>query len=402
MTEALQLSPFPEVIEAFRRGEMVILVDDEDRENEGDLAIATECVSPETVRFMMREARGLICVSITAAVARRLNLPQQAESNNSPFGTPFTVSVDLRQVAGEGVSASARARTMRALIDPATVADDLVTPGHVFPLVANPAGVIGRQGQTEGTHDLARIAGFQPSGVLCEILNADGTMARGRELNAFAQAHGLLIASIDQIARYRISEEILVREVARSRMNTDYGEFDAVVFEDDVDGKEHIALVKGSASDFSDKPPVVRIHSECLTGDIFGSERCDCGGQLAESMRRIAQDGGVLLYLRQEGRGIGLGNKLRAYALQDQGHDTVEANVKLGFPVDSRDYAVAAKILASLEAPRIRLLTNNPQKIERLSQCGIQVVERLPVIMPANPHSRAYLETKKSKLGHLI
>ncbi len=398
------IAPFDEVVKRFRAGEMVIIVDDADRENEGDVTVATECVTPEMVNFMMREARGLICVTIAPELAEKLQLPLQVINNNSPFNTPFAVSVDHRSVGGEGISAQARALTMRQIIDRGATKDDFVSPGHVFPLVANPAGVIGRPGQTEGSYDLARIAGLTPSGIICEILNPDGTMARGALLQEFADRHGLLITSIEEILRYRVNDEVLVREVSRRDLETDYGAFTTHVFQDDVDGKEHLALVRGQLESFDPAMgPLVRIHSECLTGDVFGSRRCDCGAQLDHAMSRIVAEGaGIVLYLRQEGRGIGLANKLRAYELQDRGRDTVDANLDLGFAADSRDFAVAAKILAGFGLKKIRLLTNNPQKFKQLSTFGIEVTERVPLVVPEDEYSRSYLETKRRKMGHWL
>lgn len=398
------IAPFDEVVKRFRAGEMVIIVDDADRENEGDITIATECITPEQVSFMMREARGLICVTIAPELAAKLNLPLQVINNNSPFNTPFAVSVDHRSVGALGVTAEARATTMRKLIEPGASMSDFVSPGHVFPLVANPAGVIGRQGQTEGSYDLARIAGLAPSGIICEILNPDGTMARGAHLQEFARKHNLLITSIEEIMRYRVNEEILVRAVSKRDLETDYGMFTTHVFQDDVDGKEHLALVRGELARFDPvKGPLVRIHSECLTGDVFGSRRCDCGAQLDHAMRRIvAEEAGVVLYLRQEGRGIGLANKLRAYELQDRGRDTVDANLELGFAADSRDFAVAAKILGGFGLKKIRLLTNNPQKFKQLSTFGIDITERIPVVVPEDEYSKGYLETKRTRMGHWL
>ncbi len=400
--KSLPLTPFQETLECYRRGDPIILVDSEDRENEGDIAFATECCTPELVSFMMYEARGLICTSIPVARAQQLNLPFQTLNNQSSFSTPFTVSVDHTSVASVGVTAQARSTTIRALVDNEARAEHFVSPGYVFPLVAHPSGVIGRQGQTEGSHDLSRIVGRYPSGVICEILGEQGTVLRGEALVSFAQKHHLPIASIEQIIRYRIHEEILVRLVLQEERTTAYGTFDTWIFRDDVDGKEHVALVhKGSSGVLSDTP-IVRIHSECLTGDLLTSRRCDCGPQLAHAMARIAQEGGVLLYLQQEGRGIGLGNKLRAYALQDQGHDTVEANLSLGFAADSRDFGVAAKMLAAIGISSLRLLTNNPQKIAALTDYGLNVVERIPLIAPEDELSKQYIITKREKMGHLV
>lgn len=401
---ALAVSPFEEVLRVYRDGGMVIVADRADRENEGDLVVATECITAEQVAFMMREARGLICVSLSSDVAEQLQLPLQVVNNNSPFGTAFTVSVDHRAVVAEGVTASARARTMRALVDDAATAGDFVSPGNVFPLVANPAGVLGREGQTEGSHDLSQLVGMKPSGVICEILNPDGTMARGKSLEEFASRHRLPITTVDEIIRYRISREVLVRKVGSREVDTDFGRFVAHAFINDADGKEHVVLTYGDR--YSTSVPdgcLVRIHSECLTGDVFGSQRCDCGPQLAQAMEAIVAEGsGALVYLRQEGRGIGLLNKLKAYALQDAGHDTVEANVKLGFAPDERDFRVAGKILHALGIAGIRLLTNNPVKVDTLVACGLKVLGRVPVVIPATPHSEGYLRTKREKLGHIL
>lgn len=397
----IKLSPFSEVVRDFSEGKMVIIVDDDRRENEGDLTIATEAITPEAISFMAQYARGLICVSISSELAERFNLPLQVINNNSPFNTSFTISIDHRDVADRGILATSRAYTMKRLLDPTVAASDFLSPGHVIPLIAHPSGVIGRQGQTEGSFDLSRIAKFKPSGVICEILNDDGTMARGDALSKFAKQHGIKITSIADIIAYRVREEILVRAVAEADLDTDEGRFRTYVFEDDADGREHLALVFGDIN--SSSPPFVRIHSECLTGDVFGSRRCDCGGQLTQAMKQIVTAGnGVLLYLRQEGRGIGLGNKLRAYELQDQGHDTVEANVRLGFAPDARDFAVAAKILEHFGIQSVKLLTNNPNKLETLEQFGISVVERVPLLIPPNEFSRDYLSTKREKLGHLL
>ena len=398
------LSPFQEVIDDFRAGKMVIIVDHVERENEGDLVVATEALTPEVIAFMMNNARGLICVSFSHEIAKRLDIPLQVLNNNSPFNTQFTISVDQRDVGSEGVTAKSRCATAKALLKDSVSSLDFVSPGHVFPLVANPAGVLGRQGQTEGSYDLARIAGFKPSGVICEILNPDGTMARGEQISEFAKKFNLKITSVDEIIRYRVHSEVLVREVAKSELMTDYGAFAVYVFEDDADGKEHLVLQKGAfGTPKSSAPPLVRIHSECLTGDVFTSRRCDCGEQLEHAMRQVADESsGLIIYLRQEGRGIGLANKLKAYELQDDGHDTVEANHMLGFPADARDFAVAAKILGHFGLSKIRLLTNNPDKFNSLTRHGIEIVERVPVIAPPDELSRSYLETKRDKLGHWL
>ncbi len=396
------LSPIIEVIADYRAGKMVIIVDDDNRENEGDLAIATEHVTAAMLSFMMREARGLICVSIDQAVAERLKLLPQVDNNNSRYGTPFTATIDHSSLAHAGVTARGRALTMTKLLDSKCDSLDFVTPGHVYPLVANPAGVLARRGQTEGAYDLARLAGLKPSGVICEILNPDGTMARGDDLIAFAKKHELKITSIESIVGHIIANEIIVREVTSSDRQTMYGKFRVSVFENDVDRKEHLALTYG-LDDQSNKTPLVRVHSECLTGDVFGSRRCDCGSQLSTSMNKIVEHGkGALLYLRQEGRGIGLVNKLKAYELQDQGRDTVEANLELGFGADERDFAVAAKMLTALGIDKIKLLTNNPNKLSSMNQLGIEVTERIPLVSPANEYNQRYLDVKRTKLGHLI
>ncbi len=397
----VELAPFNEIVADIKAGKMVILVDDADRENEGDLTVATECVTPEMLTFMNQHARGLICVSISQDVATRMRVPLQVTNNQSPFHTPFGVSLDHRDVVEVGVTSAARAFTMRRLLHPEAQISEFLSPGHVFPLIAHPAGVLGRQGQTEGSFDLARIAGFQASGVICEILNEDGSVAKGGALGAFARQHQLRIGSVEQIVRHRINHEVIVRETARSVLETEVGPFETVVFEDDVSGKEHLALICGDVK--RQGAPLLRIHSECLTGDVLGSRRCDCGPQLRLAMERMRSDGaGVLLYLRQEGRGIGLSNKLKAYALQDKGHDTVQANLALGFPADLRDFAVAAKMLDCLGVRHVRLLTNNPQKLETLTRLGVHVSERVPLTVVADEYNAHYLSTKRDKLGHLL
>lgn len=397
------LSPVSDVLADFKAGRMVLIVDSVDRENEGDLAVAAEFITVEQLNFMLREARGLPCVSLGVEAAERLNLPLQVLNNNSPFSTAFTISVDHHSVLEAGVGASARVKTIRELANPNARAADFVSPGHVYPLVANPAGVVGRQGQTEGSFDLARLAGVQPVGVICEVLHPDGTMCRGVSLNVFAKQHGLLITSVEEILKYRSRQEILLRETAVVEKETDFGRFRVHVFEDDVAGKEHLALVLGDAVGLQHKPVLARIHSECLTGDVFGSLRCDCGEQLSMAARMVQETGsGIILYLRQEGRGIGLGNKLRAYELQDQGSDTVEANLRLGFAADARDYAVAAKILQALGVSVVRLMTNNPDKIEKLSAYGVEVAERVPLVIQPTEFSGNYLATKRTRLGHLL
>jgi len=403
--DIIKLSPFSTVIDNYRAGKMVLLADDVKRENEGDLVIAAEHITPEAISFMMTNARGLICVSLSQEIAARLELNLQTEINNSPFSTAFTVSVDHKDVASHGVTASARAFTIQKLLDPDSRPEDFVIPGHIFPLIANPAGVIGRAGHTEGSVDLSRLSGLKPAGVICEVLNEDGTMARGDDLNLFSARHTIPLTTVAEIVRQRIEKEVLMREVSQSVMNTDHGKFNVRVFQDDVDRKEHLVLTRGDieASTNKNSAPLVRIHSECLTGDVFGSRRCDCGAQLSSSLEMIKSEGlGIVLYLRQEGRGIGLENKVKAYALQDDGDDTVEANIKLGFMPDERSFAVAAKMLQALGVEKLKLITNNPQKIKALSKYGIQVTERVPISIAPDPYSTKYLATKKEKLGHLL
>jgi 3,4-dihydroxy 2-butanone 4-phosphate synthase/GTP cyclohydrolase II len=344
----------------------------------------------------------MICVSIDTQVAKRLNLPLQASDNASTFGTPFTLSVDHVSSADEGVSARARCHTMRELLNPESKPEDFICPGHVFPLVAHPNGVLGRKGQTEGSSDLAKLAGLPASGVICEILNPDGTVAKGRQIAEFSKRHGFKVTSVADIRNYRLATETGVRQSASREIELAGGKFRVYVFDDLADGKEHLALVYGDAAPVQD-PPLVRLHSECLTGDVFGSRRCDCGLQLEESIKAIVSAGkGIILYLRQEGRGIGLGNKLRAYSLQDCGHDTVDANIMLGFRADSRSYAVAANMLKSLGVSTVDVLTNNPRKLQALEQHGIRVHARIPLQVPPDPESAKYLETKREKLGHLL
>ncbi|HEX6203233.1 MAG TPA: bifunctional 3,4-dihydroxy-2-butanone-4-phosphate synthase/GTP cyclohydrolase II [Thermoanaerobaculia bacterium] len=397
-------TPIPEAVARFRRGEIVIIVDDEDRENEGDLAIAAEKVTPEAIAFMAREGRGLVCLSLTAERCDQLELPLMVaeDANSTPFGTAFTVSIEARgHGVTTGISAADRAATIKAAIDPATRAGDLVRPGHVFPLRARRGGVLKRAGQTEASVDLAMLAGLTPAGVICEIMNDDGTMARVPELARFAARHGLAMITVADLIRHRLEHETIVRRVASPRIPTPWGEFVVHAYRSDVTGEEHLALVHGTID--PDEPVLVRVHSQCLTGDIFGSERCDCGPQLHEALARIAEAGrGVVLYLLQEGRGIGLVNKLRAYELQEQGHDTVEANQKLGFLADHRDYGLGAQILRDLGVVQMRLMTNNPKKYVALAGYGLEIVERVPLEIPATDHTRAYLRAKRDKLGHLL
>jgi 3,4-dihydroxy 2-butanone 4-phosphate synthase/GTP cyclohydrolase II len=380
---------------------MVILVDDEDRENEGDLAIAAEKVTPDAINFMARYGRGLVCLALTEERADQLDLPLMVRDNTSPFGTAFTVSIEARGKVTTGISAADRAATIRTAVDPATRPGDLLRPGHVFPLRAKRGGVLKRAGQTEASVDLARLAGLAPAAVICEIMNEDGTMARVPDLLPFARQHGLVILTVAELIRYRLSHETIVRKVASPILPSKWGELRVHAYHSDATGEEHLALTLGDVA--GGEPVLVRVHSQCLTGDIFGSTRCDCGLQLELALERIRDEGrGVLLYLLQEGRGIGLFNKLAAYELQDAGHDTVEANERLGFRPDQRDYGVGAQILRDLGVQRMRLMTNNPSKYIALSGYGLEIVERVPLEVPPSDASREYLRTKRDKLGHLL
>jgi len=391
-----------QAIQEIRAGKMVVLVDDEDRENEGDLTLAAEAVTPEAINFMARYGRGLICLALTPDKIQALQLPMMVSNNTSPFQTGFTVSIEAKKGVTTGISAADRATTIKAAIADDATPDDLVRPGHVFPLRARRGGVIVRTGQTEGSVDLARLAGLKPAAVICEIMNDDGTMARMPSLEQFSDEHGIGICTIADLIEYRMRNESFVRKVAETTIPTEIaGPFRIMVYENDVDDFQHIALVKGEVD--PEKPILVRVHSECLTGDIFGSLRCDCGEQLHNAMRMMEAEGsGVLLYVRQEGRGIGLVNKLKAYVLQDQGYDTVEANEKLGFKPDLRDYGIGAQVLADLGVKKMRLITNNPKKIVGLEGYGLSMVEQVPIKIEPNEFNRCYLECKELKMGHYL
>ncbi len=398
----LAIARVERALDEIRRGKMVILVDDADRENEGDLVLAAEHVTPEAINFMARHARGLICLSITEEQVKRLGLPMMVQDNQSTYATAFTVSIEAARGVSTGISAADRAVTIRAAIDPRASPDDVVRPGHVFPLRARKGGVLVRAGQTEGSVDLARMAGCLPAGVICEVMNDDGTMARMPDLERFGKEHGLLVLSVADIIQYRMQRERLVRRAAEAPLPTQYGgEMRAIAYENDVDATQHVALVKGTWA--ADEPVLVRVHSKCLTGDVFASQRCDCGAQLHRSLEMINEAGkGVLVYLDQEGRGIGLANKLRAYNLQDQGHDTVEANLQLGFKADLRDYGIGAQILRDVGVRKMRLMTNNPKKIVGLNAYDLEVVERVGIELPAGERNADYLRVKRDKMGHLL
>ncbi len=395
------LSSIPEIIEDIKAGKLVIIVDDEDRENEGDLALAAEKVTTEAINFMAKHARGLICMPITGERLDELRIPLMVGENTSKFSTAFTVSIEAKHRVSTGISAADRAETIKAVINPKTKAEDIARPGHTFPLRAKDGGVLVRAGQTEAIVDLAKLAGLYPAGAICEIMNEDGSMARLPQLEAMAEKHGIKIVTVADLISYRLRHERLVHRVAEAKLPTRYGDFTAIAYKSDIDPDEHLVLVMGDIS--TEEPVLVRVHSECVTGDIFGSLRCDCGEQIALAMQSIAEEGrGVFLYMRQEGRGMGFHNKIRAYALQDKGLDTVEANLSLGFAPDLRDYGIGAQILAELGLHRIRLLTNNPKKVIGLEGYGLKVVETMPIIITPNPHNRYYLETKQKKLGHLL
>lgn len=395
------LTSIAEALSDYAAGRMIIVVDDEDRENEGDLLCAAQFVTPQTIAFMAREGRGLICLAMTGDQLDRLELPLMVTSNTARLGTNFTVSIEAAHGVTTGISAADRAHTIKVAIDPASRPQDLARPGHIFPLRAVEGGVLVRAGHTEAAVDLARLAGLQPAGVLCEIMNADGTMARMPDLQEFAARHDLKMISVAQIIAYRRQHERLIQRTAEANLPTRYGIFHTTSYTSPYDPNDAIALVMGEIS--ADEPVLVRVHSECLTGDVFGSLRCDCRAQLEQAMERIAAAGqGVILYLRQEGRGIGLHNKLRAYALQEQGFDTVEANEQLGFAADLRDYGIGAQILVDLGLRRIRLMTNNPKKVVGLQGYGLEIVEQIPLQTIPTPYNASYLLTKREKLGHLL
>jgi 3,4-dihydroxy 2-butanone 4-phosphate synthase/GTP cyclohydrolase II len=395
-------SPVEDLIADIRLGRLVIIVDDEDRENEGDLVCAAAKITPEAINFMATHGRGLICAPITQEAAERLGLPLMVRRNTESHGTNFTVAVDAADGVTTGISASDRAATVAVLANPLSEPRDLVRPGHILPLQAKQGGVLRRAGHTEAAVDLARLAGLEPAGVICEILNEDGTMARLPQLLEFAEKHGLKIGTIESLIDYRRSQEKLIERIERIQLPTDYGNFDLVVYASKLNPEEHhLALVKGEIR--SEEPVLVRVHSECLTGDVFGSRRCDCGSQLHSALAQIEEAGsGVLVYMRQEGRGIGLANKIRAYKLQEQGFDTVEANEKLGFGSDLRDYGMGAQILYDLGVRKIRLMTNNPRKVVGLDGHKLEIVEKVPIRVAPNEHNERYLFTKRDKLGHLL
>lgn len=397
----MPFSPTEEIIEDIRQGKMIVLVDDEDRENEGDLVIAAGKVTPAVINFMIKNGGGLICVALTPERVEELKLPQMVEDNNSRFTTAFTISIGAREGVTTGISAQDRCRTILTAIDLGTSPQDLTRPGHIFPLKARQGGVLVRAGHTEGAVDLARLAGFFPAGVICEILNDDGSMSRVPQLEIFAKTHGLKMGSIKDLIAYRMRTESFVRAAARTDIPTDYGPFEVVAYENKINQQTHLALIRGTIA--AEEPALVRVHSQCLSGDVFGSHRCDCGEQLFAALQMITDEGrGVLLYLQQEGRGIGLINKLKAYELQDQGMDTVEANERLGFKDDLRDYGIGAQILVDLGLRKIKLLTNNPRKIVGLAGYGLEVVERVPLVVPPKEANIRYLSAKQHKMGHII
>ncbi len=401
VNNSMAISRIKEIVEDLKQGKMIILVDDEDRENEGDLTMAAEKVTPEAINFMAKYGRGLICLSLAPEIVEQIKLPLMVYDNQTRFGTAFTVSVEARTGVTTGISAADRAHTIRTAMAPDARPEDLVQPGHVFPIRARRGGVLFRTGQTEGSVDLARLAGLRPAGVICEIMKDDGTMARMPDLEKFSKEHGIKIATVADIIEYRMRNESFVHPAAETVLPTNYGDFKAVAFVNDIDDYEHLALIKGEID--PKKEILVRVHSQCLTGDTFGSYRCDCGPQLAKAMEIVQKEGlGIILYMQQEGRGIGLANKLKAYALQDEGRDTVEANEELGFKADLRDYGVGAQILAALGVRKMRLMTNNPKKIIGLEGYGLTVTGRVPIESEPRPENVKYLMTKCQKLGHIL
>jgi 3,4-dihydroxy 2-butanone 4-phosphate synthase / GTP cyclohydrolase II len=397
----MPLATIPEAIKDIKDGKFVIVVDDEDRENEGDLVMAAETVTPEAVNFMAKYARGLICMPMTGERLDALRIPMQASNNTSLFGTAFTVSVEAKYGTTTGISAADRACTVQTLVNPKTKPEEIAMPGHMFPLRARDGGVLVRTGQTEATVDLARMAGFKPAGVCCEIMNDDGTMSRMPQLEKFAKKHDLKIISVADLIAYRYRHERLVNRVAEAKLPTHFGDFKIIAYRATTDPTEHVAVVMGNVD--TDEPVLVRVHSQCLTGDVLHSLRCDCGEQIEMALKRISEEGrGVVLYMRQEGRGIGLHNKIKAYALQDKGMDTVEANLALGFKADQRDYGVGAQILADLGIKNMRLMTNNPKKMTSLSSYGLKIVEQLPITPKPNKYNKKYLATKQKKMGHML
>lgn len=400
--KAIEFDPIEKVVEDIGRGKMVILVDDADRENEGDLIMAAQHATPAAINFMAKHGRGLICVPTVSERLKQLGIEQMVVQNRDTFKTDFQVSVDAAKGVTTGISAADRAKTIQVMADPTALPQDLVQPGHVFPLRARPGGVLQRAGHTEAAVDLAKLAGCRPIGVICEIMSDNGEMARLPELMKFAKKHKLKIGTIEELIKYRRQSEKLIERVEVVKMPTDFGDFDLYLYQSKVDGQNHLALVKGDVA-AGKEGVLVRVHSECLTGDVFGSRRCDCGPQLHQAMKQISQAGkGIIVYMRQEGRGIGLGPKIQAYKLQEQGYDTVEANLKLGYGMDLREYGLGAQIIADLGVKKIRLMTNNPKKVVGLDGYGLEIVEQVPIRIKANPHNQKYLQTKRQKLGHLI